>query len=142
MRFIPFVPADISGYRPGVPLLLSLVPAGFPSPSDGYVEEEMDLHRILIPNPESTILLEAVGDSMIHANLVEGDRLIVDCSLTPMPGRIVIAAVDGEFTVKRLIKRRGRYYLKPENDGYPERDITDDENVEIRGVVTYIIHKA
>lgn len=142
MRFFPFLPVNVPDNRPGVPLFLCLVPCGFPSPADGYVEDEIDLHRVLIPNPESTIVMEAAGDSMVEANLVAGDRLIVDCSLDPVPGRIVIAAVDGEFTVKRLIKRRGRYILKPENSAYPERDITGDENVEIRGVVTYIIHKA
>ena len=126
----------------GIPLYLCPVSAGFPCPTDEYVEDEIDLNRILIQNPEATFLLEVCGESMVDAHLYNGDRLIVDTSLEAAPNNIVIATISGEFTVKRLIKKRGRFYLKPENEKYNEIDITDDETVEIRGVVTYIIHKA
>ena len=127
--------------RPGVPLFLTPVQAGFPSPAGDYIEAELDLHRELITNPAATFVLAVSGDSMIGAGLQPGDRLIVDCSREPLPGKIVIAAIEGELTVKRLIKRKGRSLLKPENDLYEEIDITECENVDIRGVVTYVIHR-
>lgn len=139
--FTIYSAAEATPVRRGVPLLTEPVPAGFPSPAEDYVEDELDLHKELITNPAATYILEVSGDSMIGAGLQPGDRLIVDCSREPLPGKIVIAAIEGELTVKRLIKRRGRNLLKPENDKYDEIDITDCENVDIRGVVTYVIHR-
>lgn len=127
--------------REGLPLYLSPVIAGFPSPADDYVDRKLDLHEHLIHNEAATFFLRAQGDSMIGAGIHDGDLLIVDRSAEASHDRVVIAALDGELTVKRLIRRRGKVYLMPENPDYPEIDITEREYIHIWGVVTYVIHK-
>ncbi len=127
--------------RRGLPLFISSVSAGFPSPADDYIDQELDLHRHLVQNPAATFFLRAQGESMIGAGIHDGDLLIVDRSLDAAHNRVVIAALDGELTVKRLIRRKGRVLLMPENENYPETDITEREHVHIWGVVTYVVHK-
>lgn len=124
-----------------LPLYLSPVAAGFPSPADDYMEERLDLHRYLVRNPAATFFLRAQGESMINAGIFDGDLLIVDRSVEAGNNRVVIAALDGELTVKRLVRRRGHVLLAPENPDYPEIDITEREYVHIWGVVTHAIHK-
>ena len=132
----PFLPE-----RAGLPLFLSAVQAGFPSPADDSVEDRLDLHRHLVRNETATFFLHACGDSMEGAGIRDGDLLVVDRSLEPKSGRTVIAAVGGELTVKRLARRGGRTLLVPANAAYPEFDVTDREDVCIWGVVTYAVHK-
>lgn len=127
--------------REGNPLYLCPVQAGFPSPAEDYVERKLDLHEHLVRNPAATFFLRARGDSMIRAGIHDGDLLIVDRSVTAGQGKIVIAAVEGELTVKRLIRKGGRVLLAPENPDYPAIDITEREYVHIWGVVVYAIHK-
>lgn len=124
-----------------LPLYLTPVAAGFPSPADDYMEERLDLHRHLVRNPAATFFLRAQGQSMINAGILDGDLLIVDRSVEAAHSRVVIAALDGELTVKRLIRRKGRVILAPENPDYPEIDITEREYVHIWGVVTHAVHK-
>ncbi len=131
-------PAD-GGY--GCPLYLSPVKAGFPSPADDYAEQALNLHAYAVRNEAATFFLRASGDSMTGAGIFDGDILVVDRSVPAEHNRIVIAALEGELTVKRLVRRKGRVYLAPENPDYPMFDITEREYVHIWGVVTFSLHK-
>ncbi|MDR2696169.1 MAG: translesion error-prone DNA polymerase V autoproteolytic subunit [Deltaproteobacteria bacterium] len=133
------LPGDASGES--LPLYLSPVAAGFPSPAEDYLDRKLDLHAHLVRNHAATFFLRASGDSMIKAGILDGDLLVADRSLTPGNGSVVIAAVAGELTVKYLEKRRGRVLLVPANEEYPEIDISENEDTVIWGVVTYAIHK-
>ena len=124
-----------------LPLLGDSVSAGFPSPADDYTEQNIDLNEHLIKNPFSTFFLRVKGDSMINSGIQNHDLIIVDKSLIAMPGNIVIAMIDGEFTVKRLEKKNGELYLKAENRNYPNFNFEDHNDIQIWGVVTYSIHK-
>src|ERR1700712_12767 len=115
------------------------VPAGFPSPALDYMEERIDLSRELIRHPLSTFIVECTGDSMMGAFIPPKARLIVDRSLTAENGSIVVAVVNGEFTVKFLRKNDHRCWLVPANSKYPEIKISAEMEMQIWGVVTYII---
>ena len=127
--------------REGVPLYLSPVEAGFPSPAEDYLDRRLDLHEHLVRNRASTFFLRAHGDSMTGAGIHDGDLLVVDRAEASAHNKVVIAAIDGELTVKRLLRRNGRVLLAPENPDYDEIDITEHEHVHVWGVVTYAIHK-
>ena len=113
------------------------VVAGFPSPAEQYLEPPLDLNELLVKRPAATYFVRVQGDSMSGAGISDGDILVVDRSVPAEHNRIVIAALDGELTVKRLVRQRGRVYLAPENPDYPKIDITNREYVHIWGVVTY-----
>lgn len=127
---------------PGIPLYSTKVRAGFPSPAEDYIESYLDLNEHLIKHPASTFFLIAAGDSMLGAGIEPGDMLIVDKSLEPTHGKIVIAAIDGELTVKRLSKSPQGLQLLPANATYPPITIRDSQDLVIWGVVTHIIHQA
>jgi DNA polymerase V len=136
------VPEPVSADRDlAAPLYLDSVSAGFPSPAEGYVQDFLDLQRLVVKNPAATFFLRVSGDSMSGAGINDGDLLVVDRSRPAASGRIVIAAWAGELTVKRLRIKDGRVWLVPENPGYPEADITDSEDAVIWGVVTFVVHK-
>tara|TARA_Y100001933_G_scaffold241238_1_gene267474 strand:- start:2 stop:403 length:402 start_codon:yes stop_codon:yes gene_type:complete len=124
----------------GVPLLSFSVSAGFPSPADDYTEENIDLNEYLIKNPFSTFFIRVKGDSMINSGIQDQDLIVVDKSLIAKPGNIVIAIIDGRFTVKRLEKKNDELYFKAENQNYPDLDFKNYNDVEIWGVVIYSIH--
>ncbi|VEG90241.1 LexA family protein [Legionella spiritensis] len=124
-----------------LPLYSSTVRAGFPSPADDYIETYLDLNQHLVKHPAATFFVVASGDSMIGAGIASGDMLIVDRSLEPVHGKIVIAAINGELTVKRLSHQDGRMRLMPENKHYKPIDITEDLDMVIWGVVTHVIHR-
>lgn len=124
-----------------LPFYSNKVSAGFPSPADDHLEMKLDLNTYLIKHPSSTFFVRVSGDSMIKAGIQSGDMLIVDKSIEPCDGKIVIAALDGELTVKRLYKRSGVLRLLAENDKYNPITITEQEMV-IWGVVTHVIHEA
>ncbi|NWG38502.1 MAG: translesion error-prone DNA polymerase V autoproteolytic subunit [Hydrogenophilaceae bacterium] len=117
------------------------VRAGFPSPADDYVEAWLDLNDYLIEHKEATFFVQASGDSMTGAGIQEGNLLVVDRALEPRHGDIVIAVVDGELTVKRLEKRRGRIRLIAENPVYAPIEFKDGQELVIWGVVTSVIQK-
>ena len=123
-----------------IPLLTDSVSAGFPSPADDYTEENIDLNEHLISNPSSTFFLRVKGDSMINAGIKDKDLIIVDKSLIAKPGNIVIAMIDGEFTIKRLSIKNNELYLKAENHNYPDFSFKNHIDVQIWGVVIYSIH--
>ncbi len=121
---------------------VSQVSAGFPSPADNYVEEKLNLNKHLIKNKESTFFVRVSGDSMINVGIFNNDILIVDRSLTPVIHSIVIASIDGELVVKKLVRNKvGKdFYLKSENKDYPNIKLNSNLDTIIWGVVTYTIH--
>ncbi len=131
---------DSATKRFRIPLLNDSVSAGFPSPADDYTEENIDLNEHLISNPFSTFFLRVRGESMINAGIKDKDLIIVDKSLIAKPGDIVIAMIDGEFTIKRLSIKNDELYLKAENHNYPDFSFKNHIDVQIWGVVIYSIH--
>ena len=123
-----------------IPLLSDSVSAGFPSPADDYTEENIDLNEHLISNPFSTFFLRVKGESMLNAGIKDKDLIIVDKSLRAKPGNIVIAMIDGEFTIKRLSIKNNELYLKAEHHNYPDFRFKNHIDVQIWGVVIYSIH--
>jgi DNA polymerase V len=122
---------------------ISTVSAGFPSPADNYIEEKLNLNKYLIRNKESTFFVRVSGNSMINVGIFDNDILVVDRSLTPIKQSIVIASIEGELVVKKLIKdnKSRDYYLKSENSDYPNIKLSSHSDTMIWGVVTYTIHK-
>lgn len=124
-----------------LPLFSYGVRAGFPSPADDYVSEALDLNEHLIAHKEATFFLRAKGHSMTGAGIQDDDLLVVDRSLTPTHRSVVIAVIDGEFTVKRLFKRGGKIRLLAENPEYAPIEFNEGQELEIWGVVTSVIHR-
>jgi len=125
-----------------LPLVSASVEAGFPSPADDHLERGIDLNEELIRNPAATFLVRVKGDSMRDAGIHSGDVLIVDKSLVPTDRKIVVAMIDGNFTVKRFRKRGGQVFLEAENPEFPPLEVTEGQELSIFGVVSYIIHQA
>ncbi len=115
------------------------VPAGFPSPAADYKEERIDLNKELIPHPNSTFIVSCQGDSMINAFIPSKAKLVVDRSVKPVNGSIVVAVINGEFTVKYLKRNKYKCWLVPANSKYQEVEITDEMDMRVWGVVTNII---
>ena len=116
------------------------ISAGFPSPAQDYEEPRLHLNDLLIKNPDTTFLAKASGDSMIGAGINDGDMLVVDRRLTNYKDKVVIACVNGEFTVKRYKIERGRPELKPQNPNYSDIHFTEYDEITVWGVVTSVIH--
>ena len=125
-----------------IPLYMSNVPAGSPSLLQDDVEDFVDLNEFFVRNREATFMVMAEGNSMLGANIHSGDVLIVDRSIEPRNGHIVIAALDGNLTVKRLHVEGEHITLKPENDAYDNITVGEHNSLHIWGVVTHIIHKS
>ncbi len=125
-----------------IPLFTAGVSAGFPSPADDFIDKKLDLNEFLISHPSATFFVRAEGTSMIEAGIHPGDILIVDKALEAGSGSIVIAVIEGEFTVKRFQRTGGRCFLLAENPSFKPIEITEGMRVEVWGVVTYVIHKA
>jgi len=122
------------------PLFMVPVTAGFPSPAEDYIEGKLDLNKHLIKHPAATFFVRVTGDSMIGAGIHPGDIVIVDRSIEPVDRKVVIAALDGELTIKRLRITDGELSLLPENEDFEPLRITKEMNFEIWGVVTSVIH--
>ena len=123
-----------------LPLFLESVSAGFPSPADDYLEGKLDLNEHLVRNPTATFFVRVTGDSMEGAGMYSGDILVVDRSLDPKDGNVIIAVIDGELTVKRLSNKNGEISLVPENPNYKPLKITEEMSFTVWGVVTNVIH--
>jgi DNA polymerase V len=123
------------------PLFGHKVAAGFPSPADDYIEGMLSLDEDLIQHKSATFFVRAKGNSMIGAGIADGDLLVVDKSLNPSSGDIVIAVVDGDLTVKRLYKRDGKVALKPENPRFKEIEFIEGQELQVWGVVTSMVKK-
>ncbi|MDH5682710.1 MAG: translesion error-prone DNA polymerase V autoproteolytic subunit [Spirochaetota bacterium] len=128
------------GEKHELPLYLSPISAGFPSPADDYVDQSLDLNEYLIKRPAATFFVRVKGDSMTGAGIQDGDILIVDRSLEPTDNKVVIAAMDGEFTVKRILRKGEKLYLMPDNPDYDPVELHSETDFTIWGVVTYVIH--
>lgn len=137
--FIQTVPENTEP-RP-LPLALCRVEAGFPSPADDYMERSLDLNEHVIKHPSATYFIRASGDSMTGAGIFDGDLLIVDRSLEPAHGRVAVVEVDGQLTVKRLFKSKGRFRLQSENASHPPIELQEESDVVVWGVVTHVLHK-
>lgn len=117
------------------------VPAGFPSPAQVFVQGRIDLNKHLINDITSTFLVRVSGHSMVGAGISDGDELVVDRSITPADGNVVVAIVDGELTIKRLRLEHGRVRLVAENPEYPDVVIPELAELSIWGVVTRCLHR-
>lgn len=124
-----------------IPLFSSNVSCGFPSPADDFVENSLDLNEYLISHPASTFFVRAKGNSMINASINDGDILIIDRSLDPKNNSIVLACIDGEFLIKRFVKKENKVFLEPCNPDYKTVEVTNKEGFLIEGVVTSVIHR-
>ena len=124
-----------------IPFYQSNVPAGFPSPAEDFMDLDLNLQAYLVQHPSATFCVRVTGDSMQNAGIFSGDVMVVDRALEPKNNTIVLAVLDGEFTVKRIQKRGGQLFLKPENETFKPIEITEEMDFKVWGVVTHIIHK-
>jgi DNA polymerase V len=119
-----------------LPLLLQRIPAGFPSPADEYAETALDLNTYLVRNRTATFFFRVIGDSMTGAHIHDGDLLVVDRSIEPRHGHIVLAVINSEYTVKRLHHLNGIIELRAENPAYPPIHFREHDELQVWGVVT------
>ena len=122
-----------------IPVFDMPVPAGVPSPAADFMEERIDLNALLVKHPQATFIVRSEGDSMVNAFIPPQAYLVIDRSVSPQNGDIVLAVVNGEFTVKYLKKNAFKCWLVPANSKYPEIAITPEMNMQVWGVVTSII---
>ena len=124
--FIHSIPAHLAVNTECL-LFESMVTAGFPSPAQDYYDGYLNLHQYLVPDPNNVFFVRANGDSMVGAGIYDGDLLIVDRSKKKPNGKVVIASLNGEFTLKRLVQDRGRFELQPENPDYSSIPVSVDD---------------
>jgi len=124
-----------------IPFIKEGVSAGFPSPAADFMETGIDLNTELSTNPLATFYIKVKGNSMIDAGINDKDVLVVDRSLEPQNNKIAICFIDGEFTVKRIQKEKDCLYLMPENPNYPPIKVTEENELIVWGIVTYVIKK-
>tara|TARA_B100000902_G_scaffold382092_1_gene419352 strand:- start:738 stop:1130 length:393 start_codon:yes stop_codon:yes gene_type:complete len=125
-----------------IPYYLHKVGAGFPSPATDYIEDDIDLNSHLITNAPATFIIRVQGKSMTNVGIYDGDLLIVDKSLNPKNFSTVIANVNEELVVKTLVKNKNDNYLTSGSKKTSDRiDLTDNPEIIVWGVVTYVIHK-
>ncbi len=123
-----------------LPLFTGKVAAGFPSPADDYVEKNLDLNELLVQKPVATFFVRSQGESMLGAGIHPNDILVVDRSLESVSGKVVISAINGDLTVKRLDRVNDQWHLKAENSAYADIFLHDDMEMVIWGEVTNVIH--
>ena len=137
-RFLPALPCPPAFYAP----YYGPVAAGFPSPAEEHMGEPLDLHALLVPRKAATFFLRASGSSMTGEGIHDRDLLVVDRSIRPRPGHIVVASVDGGFVVKTLARSAsGEWSLLASNPSYNPIAISPDSDFQIFGVVTSVIHQ-
>ena len=115
------------------------ISAGFPSPADDFKEIRISLDKELVKNGDATFYAKVSGDSMINAGLNDGHLIVIDRSLNPEHNKIAVCFIDGDFTVKRIIKKGANLYLKAENKNYESIKIDEENQLQIWGIVTYVI---
>ncbi len=123
-----------------IPLYGGKVSAGIPTDTDDHIEGRVNLSELLVRDPSETFCVKVSGYSMINAGIHPDDILVVDRSLQVRHGKIIIAAVDGELTVKRLFRKQGEIRLMPENDEFSPIEIASNKHLHVWGVVTNVIH--
>jgi DNA polymerase V len=122
-----------------IPFVKEGVSAGFPSPAADFMDDNIDLNKELSQNPAATFYIKVKGNSMIDAGIDDKDVLVVDRSIEPRDNKIAICCVDGEFTVKRIKVATDCLYLMPENTNYEPIKVTEENQLIIWGIVTYVI---
>lgn len=135
------VPMSVSEVPLWASLLKNKVCAGFPSPAEDLGAQRIDLTALLVTHAQATYFLKASGHSMVEAGIFDGDIMVVDRAVKPRHGHIVVAVVDGDFTVKRLYQRAGRVKLRAANVTFPEIVPRDGQTIEVWGVVTATIKR-
>ena len=123
-----------------LPIFSTPVSAGFPSPADDHLQKNLNLQDALIPRPAATFLMRVEGDSMEGCGIFSGDLLVVDRSIDPVDGAVVIAVLNAEFTVKRFRKTQGKILLTAENPDYPPITVQRGMDFSVWGVVTFVVH--
>jgi DNA polymerase V len=134
-----FVPETSKAMK--LDLYINTISAGFPSPAEDFLDKKLDLNVTLIRNPSTTFYVRVNGNSMINAGINNGDILIVDRSIEPTEGMVVVAVINNEFFVKRIKRKGKRIFLLPENENFQSLELTEEMDFQIWGVVTYTIHK-
>ncbi|MES2121603.1 MAG: translesion error-prone DNA polymerase V autoproteolytic subunit [Chlamydiota bacterium] len=124
-----------------LPLFHANVQAGFPSPAEDYLDQQLDLNQLLISHPAATFFVRVAGDSMVNAGITSGDILVVDRALPATTGKIAVVILNSEFTVKRLCLKDKKILLLPENPSYPVIEVEEGSDFQVWGIVTYVIHK-
>lgn len=124
-----------------LPVAIDKISAGFPSPADDYMEDQLDLNEKLLRNPSSTFFAKVSGYSMIDAGINDGDLIIIDKSLPPKDESVLVCVLNGEFTIKKLKKIGREHYLMPENQDFEPIRLSEDNDFVVWGVVTYSIQK-
>jgi len=137
----PLQPAKHNSVVCRLPLLQHRIPAGFPSPADDYIENGLDLNTYLVRNKTATFFFRVIGDSMTGAHIHDGDMLIVDRSIEPKHNHIVLAAINNEYTVKRLHCQNGIVELHAENPAYPPICFHEHEELQVWGVIVGAVSK-
>ncbi|WP_338410500.1 translesion error-prone DNA polymerase V autoproteolytic subunit [uncultured Flavobacterium sp.] len=122
-----------------LPYISSGIKAGFPSPAADFDESKISLDTVLVKNKEATFYAKASGNSMIGAGIDDGDILVIDRSLEPQNNKVAICFIDGEFTVKRIRIKDKNVFLMPENINYKPIQISEENDLIIWGIVTYVI---
>jgi DNA polymerase V len=122
-----------------VPLVAGRAPAGFPSPADDYLDRPLDFNELLIENPEATFAVRVTGDSMTGAGIFPGDIAVIDRSKTAADGKIILALLDGEFTIKRFRQRGRRRWLEPENHDYEHIELNEERAFEVWGCLKAVV---
>lgn len=124
-----------------LPYISSGIKAGFPSPAADFDESKISLDNVLVKNKEATFYAKASGNSMTGAGIDDGDILVIDRSLEPQNNKIAICFIDGEFTVKRIKIEGHNVFLMPENSNYKPIQISEENDLIVWGIVTYVIKK-
>lgn len=137
---IDIIKADTETHIP-LPYADQGIQAGFPSPAQDYISETVDLNREIVKHPAATFYGRVSGDSMIEEGIEQGDMLVIDRSLQPEEGDLVVCCVDGDFTLKRIHIEPGRVWLLPSNETYDPILVTPENQFSIWGVVTYTIKR-
>jgi DNA polymerase V len=134
----------VSSLKTDLPHLYSgSIACGFPSPAEDYLDHPLDLNELLIKKPAATFFIRAKGESMVPAGIFEGDILIIDRSLQAKNGHIILAVINGEFTLKRFIKNKdsSKVILQADNPKFTSIVITEEMDFQIWGVAIHCIHK-
>ena len=133
----PVLDMPVYGFR----LLSHRMSAGFPSPAADYTEEALDLNTYLVRNKPATFMFSVKGDSMVGASIEDGDKVVVDRALNPKHNDIVVAVLNGEYTIKRLFKHMGCVELRPENPAYQPITFKDGAELQVWGVVVGVVRR-
>lgn len=139
IQFDFFKPIKSEGNSGIVKYINTPINAGFPSPADDYIEDTIDLPKLLIKNPSSTFVLRVKGQSMVDAGIFDKSIIIVDSSLEATNGDIAVCIIDGEFTLKRISKVKDKLYLLPENNNFKPIEVKEGSTFSIWGILTWVL---